>query len=275
MTIRGTTINGGGSIAITNNGSGTVTAYANNFENFSTPLGGTGTVTAPYNWWGQYTSQPSGVSTADWDKRLGAPVVSWGEGALGAAALEPQPGSTGTGIIVSHGNAAIPFDQGVFPYSSQVCSDYYDFFVLNGSGDWKVTVPVDAIDACDVPLTNVKLFVFATLDNTPNFATCAAGPSPDANPACWDSVGDVGGESISSDFSTRTLIWTTASPAELNGTPIVAGTTGGADPTAVTLESFSGVIFTPTNRLVTLAAGLLGVAIIGLTAITARAARRQ
>ena len=275
VTLRGTTINGGGATAITNNSTNAATVYANNFENFTTALAGTGTTNAPYNWWGQYTTQPSGVSAADWAKRLGAPVSSWGMGTLGAAKLEPQPGSTGTGIIVSHGNSAVPFDQGVFPYSSQVCSDYYDFFVLNGSGDWKVTVPVDAIEACDVPLTNVKLFVFATLDNTPDFATCAAGPSPNADPACWDSVGDAGGESITSDFSTRTLIWTTASVGELNGTPIVAGTTGGADPTAVTLESFSGIVFTPSNRLVAVAAGLLGVAVMARTAITLRAGRRR
>ncbi|GEM_PF-3270295 len=49
----------------------------------------------------------------------------------------------------------------------------------------------------------------------------------------------------------------------------------GTGPTAVTLESFSGTTVTPSNRLVAVAAGLLGVAVMALTAITLRAGRRR
>ncbi len=271
VTLRGNTINGGGGTALTNNG--TVLAYANNFSNFTTALSGTGTTQVPHNWWGQYNTQPPSVPASDWNKRLGAQVVSWGVGQLGNARLTPNGGS-GTGVIVSHGRTNVPFDQGQLPYSGQVCSDYYDFFVINGTGDWQVTVPVDNIGACDTPLTNMKMFVFATLDNTPDFATCANGPSPSADPQCWDSVVDAGSESISADFNARTLSWTSASVGELGGTPIVAGTVGGTDPTAVTLESFSGVVFAPVNRLVAGLAGLLGIAVLALTVVTWRWGRR-
>ncbi len=212
--------------------SGSLYAYANNITNFTTGVNQTGGVlNAGHNWWGAI--DPTGVNdTRAYDYRLGAPVADWGEGTLGSASLTAA-GGTGTGIIISHdrGLTNVPFGKGNDPYASAMCSDYYDFFVLDGSGDWTVSVPVDSASACDTTFTNNALYQFALVDgDTMPDATCDGG-------ACWDVPGGVGGNA-------RNLEVTVDAAAILQGTPFVAGSNDaqapiGADPTSVTLRGLT------------------------------------
>ncbi len=272
MTVGGTlTVGGGGDVTLrgnTLNGltvDGTVTAYANNITG---AIGGTGTLSAPHNWWGSYTTQPSGVSNADWGKRLGASVVSWGLGSLGNASLSLTSGS-GTGVIVSHGRTSVPFGQGTNPYQGQVCSDYYDFFVVNGSGSstWDVTIPIDTSPSqCqDTVLAKLQMSVFDFSN-----AACLSG-SPDG--ACWNGVvTDLGG-TVLANFSQSTLTWQGATEIQLGGTPIVGGTVSGTDPTAITLEVFSGSAATDAGRLPV--GALVGAMLLSAAGVVALVARRR
>lgn len=225
-------------------------AYANNITNFTTGVNNTGgTLNGRHNWWGTHASQPTGVDNDSWAYRLGAPVASWGEGTLGAASLTAAGGS-GTGVIVSHGRglANVPFGKGNDPYASAMCSDYYDFFVLNAAGNWTVSVPTDAGAGCDDTRTNLALYQFALTSDQPDTA-CVGG-------ACWEPPTGV-------SLSGNNLQVTVDADAILQGTPFVAGdsTPLSNDPTAVTLQSFSthttapNALITTTLLLITILAG--------------------
>ncbi|MBE2220212.1 MAG: right-handed parallel beta-helix repeat-containing protein [Anaerolineae bacterium] len=208
---------------------GSLFAYANNITGFTTGVNNTsGALNARHNWWGAIT--PGGVNDADaFDYRLGAQMSSWGEGTLGGASLNTATGS-GTGVIVSHGRglANVPFGKGNNPYASATCSDYYDFFVLDASGDWTVSVPVDDYGdgTCDPTLAQKALYQFA-LDETMPDTDCIGG-------ACWNlpAVVTVNGRSLQVTLEALTY---------LQGTPFVAGdnTPDSNDPTAVSLTTFS------------------------------------
>jgi hypothetical protein len=229
---------------------GNLLAYANNITNFTTGVNNTGgTLNGRHNWWGTHASQPTGVDNDSWAYRLGAPVASWGEGTLGAASLTAAGGS-GTGVIVSHGRglANVPFGKGNDPYASAMCSDYYDFFVLNAAGNWTVSVPTDAGAGCDDTRTNLALYQFALTSDQPDTA-CVGG-------ACWEPPTGV-------SLSGNNLQVTVDADAILQGTPFVAGdsTPLSNDPTAVTLQSFSthttapNALITTTLLLITILAG--------------------
>ena len=180
---------------------------------------------ARHNWWGTHTTQPTGVDNDSWAYRLGAPIASWGVGSLGAASLTAAGGS-GIPVIISHGRglANVPFGAGADPYASNMCSDYYDFFVINPSGNWTVSVPTDAGAACADTRTNGALYQFALAGTAPDTA-CVGG-------ACWNVPAGVG-------LSGNNLQVTVDSAAILQGTPFVAGdaTPDSNDPTAVTLAN--------------------------------------
>jgi len=186
-----------------------------------------GTVNTRHNWWGTYTPQHSGVADDSWAYRLGSAVGTWGEGSLGGATLTAAGGS-GTGIIVSHGRglANVPFGKGVDPYASAMCSDYYDFFVLSASGNWTVSIPVDAGVSCDNTVATNALYQFALSGTMPD-AACIGG-------ACWNVPAGV-------SATGRQLEATVDAAAMLLGTPFVAGddTPLSNDPTAVSLSSIS------------------------------------
>ena len=208
LLVRGNDISTGNIFQTTSGTS--LTAYANHITNFATAnLPGAGNSNARHNWWGSYTTQPTGVNADSWAYRLGAPVAEWGEGTLGEASLT-SAGGTGTGILVSHGRglANVPFGKGIAPYANQMCSDYYDLFVVNGAGDWTATVPVDNTAACDEALTEGGLFHMAL-----------AGTAPDTNCVdglCWEiPTGVVAG--------TQNLAVTVDAAQYLAGTPFVAG----------------------------------------------------
>ncbi len=227
LTVRGNAL--ANNTAVFNAAGGTLTAYANNVTSFTDAglSGATAVVNARHNWWGGYSAQPAGVDNDSWNYRLGAAVGSWGMGALGSATLTAAGGS-GTAVIVSHGRglANVPFGKGIDPYASAVCSDYYDFFVLNASGNWTVSVPVDGAANCDSAAAANALYQFALSGAAPDVA-CVGG-------ACWNAPPGVSANG-------RQLEVTLDAANVLLGTPFVAGdnTPNSNDPTAVTLASFS------------------------------------
>jgi hypothetical protein len=214
---------------------GALIAYANSIGNFTAGLvdNGGGTANLKHNWWSTYADPaPSGLSASDWQARLGAPIQSWIDGSnsatLGNASLT---GGAGIAVIVSHGRGLVhaPFGNGVTPHADNMCSDFYDFFTVNGSGNWNVSVPVDNTTACNSQTLNPgKVFWI------PYTTTYSVECTP-TNPACWDLIATnviTGGQNI---------VVANLSAAELGGTPFVAGSDGGNAPTAITLVSFSAV----------------------------------
>ena len=208
LLVRGNDISTGNIFQITSDTS--LTAYANHITNFATAnLPGGGNSNARHNWWGNYTTQPTGVDADSWAYRLGAPVVAWGEATLGGASLT-SAGGTGTGIIVSHGRglANVPFGKGVAPYADEMCSDYYDLFVVNAAGDWTASVPVDNTAACAETLTEGGLFHMSLAGTAPD-TTCEDG-------LCWEIPAGVtaGGQNLAVTVDAAQF---------LVGTPVVAG----------------------------------------------------
>ena len=131
-----------------------LTAYANNFNNYVTPLNLTsGTANLGHNWWGSYT--PSGLSGSDEEYRLGAPVADWVEGTagdviLGNASLDSLA-NQGLAVIVNHGRGqdAAPFGLQGKSDGQRICSDYFDMFIVGvGTGDYQVNIIVDDTPDC-------------------------------------------------------------------------------------------------------------------------------
>ncbi|MEZ4644661.1 MAG: hypothetical protein R3E31_18315 [Chloroflexota bacterium] len=159
--------------------------------------------------------------------RLGAAVSAWGEGVLGAAQLTAAGGS-GTGIIVSHGRgqANAPFGMATAADGNSQCSPYYDYFVVDGSGLWTITLPIDDRTACDETYNDNVLFMFALDSGGAPDTSC----TPDS--ACWNLLGGVSQAGVG-----RALVATLDAAVSLQGTPFVAGNEQKNDPTAVTLSA--------------------------------------
>ncbi|MFQ5420170.1 MAG: CSLREA domain-containing protein, partial [Anaerolineae bacterium] len=221
--------------------SGTMTAYANNILTYTTGFVGTGgTFNGRYNFWGSGATS-TGVGSADaYNYRLGANVSSWGQGALGNASLTTAGGS-GAGIIISHGRglANTPFGSGVSPDAdaNNMCSDYYDFFVIGGGGNWVVTVPIDSGAACDPTFANAKLYGY-TLSGTTIDETCTG-------VGCWTPYGGVSQAAGPS----RALQVTLDAATQLQATPIVAGNHTTGTPSAVSLQALAGYGRSPSHPL--------------------------
>ena len=249
LTVKGSTLDGAGQAIFSQSGGATV-AYANNVLNFGNPAVAVtgGTFNGRHNWWGSIT--PANVGDADaFNYRLGADVKAWGEGALGGAAIT---GGTGTGVIVSHGrgDTNAPFGKATLADGNTQCSDYYDYFVApGGSGNWQVTLPVDAGGGCDAIYNNRQVAVFAiTGAGAPNLAC-----SPDT--ACWNPTSAVNVNPVVQLGRNVGLRWT-ASTVQLSGTPLVAANQRGNDPTAVTMREIT-TQSQPFNWTLLLAASVL------------------
>ncbi|HEY4720292.1 MAG TPA: hypothetical protein VII92_00480, partial [Anaerolineae bacterium] len=218
-------------------GIGVLTAYANNILTFTTAYAGAGTPAIGHNFWGTNdptASAPAGMLADEWPKRLGAPVGAWSDGiGPGGASLvtgintATLSGGSGTDVIVSYGRglANAPFGNGITPYANQMCSDYYDFFTVGGSGTYTATVPVDNTANCNTNTLNAKKVFWITT----TLSLC----SPASNTACW---GLVPTTTLTVNISGQNLVIAGLTVAQLGGTSFVAGDTGGDDPTAITLR---------------------------------------
>ncbi len=213
---------------------GTLTAYANNLSGFSAGLATTGgTFNGGHNWWGSAFTQPTGLSAAVWQARLGAPVASWAEGSgsatPGSAVLS---GGTGTAVIVSHGRglSGAPFGNGVAPFVDQMCSEFYDFFTVGGGGTWQADVPVDNNAACNTNILTPMLLAWI-----PPATVYSTECTPADNAACWDGVPTARVQAPGGQI----LRITGLTVPELGGTQIVAGDSSGNDPTTISLADFT------------------------------------
>ncbi len=213
-----------------NQSAGSLLAYANNITSFTLGVSQTGgSLNVRHNWWGDGVTAVQIGNNDGYDFRLGASVAGWGEGVLGAASLTTVSG-TGTGVIVSHGRGEsnAPFHKATSADGNSQCSDYYDFFVVGGSGNWTLTLPIDNIVACDTTYNNHKLFVFALTGSGAPDTSC----TPDT--ACWNLLAGV-----STAPSGHALQVSLDAIAYLRGTPFVAGNDSGEDPTAVHISTLT------------------------------------
>lgn len=257
-----------GTTAVTQSG-GTLLAYANNFTGYGTPLSRTGgTAHVAHNWWGTYATQPANVSNADWQARLGAPLVVlggnvvWATGS-GSAELESATlsGGTGTAVIVNHGHSYSDAPFGNVRYDN-MCSSYYDFFTVNGSGPWAVSVPVDDTPECTAQtLEPGKIFWIPP--GTDYAADCLV-PNNE-NPACWDLI------TTNIITAERNITVTGLSASDLGGTQFVAGSATGSDPTAVTLRGLTAT----TDRSTTPAALIFGGTVLATAVVVVVLRRRR
>ena len=104
-----------------------------------------------------------------------------------------------------------------------MCSDYYDFFTVNGSGLWSVVLPVDNTAGCNT-YTLAELELYWITDIT----ECNMPNAPD----CWDLI------STNVSANGQNLVASGLSVTDLGGTPFVAGDNEGSTPTAVVLRTF-------------------------------------
>jgi hypothetical protein len=234
-----------------------LTAYANHFQ-----ANGTVGLTAVtpqqnvrHNWWGSHDTPPTGVEGDSWAYRLGAPIVGWADGVAAVALPDAIANAdatfsgAGTLVIINHGSGLerAPFGKGISnDTGANQCADFYDFFAIGGSGEYSISIPVDA--ACDAQTIGNKLFQFALDGSGAPDLTCA----PDT--ACWNAVnathaGDVLTAVVSAD--------------NVLGTPFAAPSRNDNDPTAVTLSSFAVATDSPT--LMSWLVGMM--AAVGITAV--------
>ena len=239
MVVKGNSIDNVDNVFAQTGTGASMNAYANNISNFGD--GGlttaAGTFEARRNWWDSHFTQPTGVDNDSWDHRLGAAVQSWSEGSgsttltdLGNSGTAQLSGGTGTAVIVSHGRpgtvSEAPFGNGVSGYYDQMCSDFYDMFLLTGaSGTWTASVPLDVTAGCATTLANEVIFWIPW--GTDYGVECA----PASNGFCWDPIDPVDVVINSGNLDVQNLTVT-----ELSGTPIVAGNDTQTDPTVITLS---------------------------------------
>lgn len=231
----------------------TLMAYANNIANFTNGgiNGALGTINARHNWWGSHSTQPTGVDNDSWAYRLGAPVSTWADGTGSISLTDSIAGAnatlSGAGelAIVNHGSglANVPFDKGITQDTGvNQCADFYDIFVINGSGSYNIAIPVDS--ACTSALIDAKLFQFALNGAGAPDLTC----TPDT--ACWNNI-----------TATRTgdVLNATVGASDLLGTPFSAPSRNNNDPTNIHLHelqaSSNSKIWLPIAVLVFLLAG--------------------
>jgi hypothetical protein len=229
---------------------GALTAYANNLTGYTDGLNNSnGTANLKHNWWGTYSVTPTLISAEDWQARLGAQIVDfnrlrWAEGEAGTtlshgteyityviAYTATLSGGTGTAVIVAHGSTEEDAPFGNSAAGISMCSGYYDFFTVNGSGTWNVSVPVDSVpgECLTQTLDPGKIY---WIPPTTDYAAECITPNNE-NAACWELImtGVVtGGQNITV---------TGLTPTQLGGTQFVAGSDTGTDPTAVAIVAFT------------------------------------
>jgi hypothetical protein len=223
-------------------------AYANNIVNHTLATlsySGSGQRLIGHNWWGNYNVILDGLTNEEWSHRLGAPVIAWVDAYGNANLLNghgPGPDyenpplseaslvsttSSDIPVIISHGRNpdSAPFGNHITPDSENLCSDYYDFFVIdsNTTSGWTLTLPIDDDPDCINDVLNPKNLLRIT-----DVSQCATPPAP----TCWSFVPD---NTIT--ISGQKLVIANLTTAQLGGTPFVAGPK--LAPTNTTLTTIS------------------------------------
>jgi hypothetical protein len=205
---------------------GPLLAYANNIIGFDHGYSGSNTANLRHNWWNGMDALSIGQTDA-YDFRLGASMVDWDTFTLGEANMRGL-NSYGTGIVVSHGRGEerAPFGAATSADGNSQCSDYYDYFTVNGDGEWLVQIPIDsAPSGCNGVHSSGTLFGFAQTASGAPDTSCVAS-------ACWQSFSQA--VPLFRPHNVRIRLDAT----ELQGTPMVAANIEGNDPTAVSLGTF-------------------------------------
>ncbi|MCB8965370.1 MAG: CSLREA domain-containing protein [Ardenticatenaceae bacterium] len=241
-------------------GAYTYIAYANNITNYATAYNlvtGTRYAFVGHNWWAD--GNAPGLTTEEWDQRLGAPVVEWLDG-WGTVSLEsgaqlytsaaagPAYPARNVAVIVNHGRNVYPFGNTTMGPAENMCSNYYDYFVVHASlstapaDDWTVSLPVDDSPACNTEILDQEQ-IFRITD----FNECTSA----TDPACWDLVGS---EQVNINGQNLEVVGLLA--AELQGVPFVAGSLLGSSsiptntpepPTATATNTLEPPTATATN----------------------------
>lgn len=261
LSIAGLNVNGGTNGTIFNQtGSGTLLAYANNFTNFASGYSGSGSANLRNNWWGSGLPAPVNIGNSDAQSfRLGATVSSYASGAGSVSLADSTTAApamlAGAGggrlVIVNHGNGLdnVPFGKGISEDTGTYqCADFYDFFVIGGSGNYTVTVPYK--EACAGQLSPI-LYQFQLDGSGAPDLTCF----PDSD--CWDPItATLGSDVLSASFNA----------SDLEGTPFAAPSIKNNAPTVISLLDINaaGPDFTPA------AAVLAAATLITLVAIMPR-----
>jgi hypothetical protein len=145
-----------------------------------------------------------------------------------------------------------------------MCSGYFDFFTVNGSGTWEVSVPVDSTPTECLTQTLDPGKIYWIPPGTDYAADCIA-PN-NTNPGCWDPV------TPTLVFTGGQLITVTGlSAGDLGGTQFVAGSTTGSDPTVVTIVGLAAT----TDRSAAPAGVILVSALIAVVGIVLVIRRRH
>lgn len=217
-------------------GGGMLLAYVNDVSGFTTACSGCSesTTILKHNYWGSNdpaAAMPGGLLAADWQARLGAPISDWAEGSGSVNLGGAQLSGAGLTQVVLHGDGATPtnrpFNNGIDPFVSQLCSDFYDFFTVGGSGSYDLSIPVDAASSCDYAFSSHALY---WIPAATDYASDCNAPG---NTACWDPL--YATKTVGA--SGRNLTLNGLTPEELGGTQFVVGDINGMDPTAVELIS--------------------------------------
>ncbi len=234
---------------------GSILAFANNFIGFTYSLRAQsyGIFNLSHNWWGVYddatmpTYEVDPPSDSWWNTRLGAEIVDWNAGiaplgaTLGIAQL--TGGSDGINVIVTFGRSPsnAPFGNGIEPWVSSMCSDYYDFFTIEAtsSDPYTIVLPVDLDTACheEVWAKRDVFFIPASPTNDTQFDLCASSPTLKT---CWPMVNAATLPSATlNHYGLNDLEISGLTYVDLGGTPFVAGSFEGTNPTALTLVDFT------------------------------------
>ncbi len=223
---------------------GTLLAYANNIIGFNQGYTGSGSANLRHNWWGASADAASIGQNDAYDFRLGANVMDWDTLTLDEAKMRNLDGQ-GVGIIISHdrGETQAPFGAATSSDGNSQCSDYFDYFTVNGGGSWLVEIPIDNTPSgCIDVHTNGTIFGFAQTANGAPDTSCVAG-------ACWQSFAQ------STSLVRPNNVRLRLDASQLQGTPIVAANIEGNDPTAVSLSDLSTMPNSPRLAI------LLGIAV--------------
>lgn len=215
----------------------TLTAYANNITDFVTGIVPDGTVNARHNWWDAIN--PPNVGQADaFNYRLGADVMGYNSATGGTDASVADTlasgnatlsggGASATRVIINHGHSLpnVPFGKGQTMYTDTEppCADFYDMFVIGGTGSYTIGIPVKAGLCQTNAATNAALWRMSLINTDQPNTACNALDRTD----CWVQVnGTYAGGVISITGLTNN---------ELAGTPFVPSNEGTHSPTAIEL----------------------------------------
>jgi hypothetical protein len=243
LSVRGTDFTNNDSYALTQ-GTAVVTMFGgnitgNNGGGYQADIDTPANAGIAKNWWGSASDASVGPNAGTgWARRLGAPVdaVAWGSTAgsvtLGSASLSSQGAIAGQPVIISFGRAAAPgdapFGNGVMPYVANLCSEFYDFYVVAGDGDdWQIALPIDNSTDCN---TNT-LAAERVYKITPYTYDTDCDSSSET--ICWDLV-----DPADVEVGTNELL-ITQTGTELVATHFVAGNINGNDPTAIQLSNLT------------------------------------